>query len=272
MRCGGGTSCRRCRCVPWGGWRTQAWRAAGVWYPFVSSEACTAPGDGDLGGARPVRLAASQRLCSTLQAMYCSTVTGRPLCPLASTQADWGRPFWEQDEPPAGGWDAMFTTGVRPALIGAAGLAGRPGTAVWKWQGKLVSCAGHARVCGSRWWGAGGMGKPRAQSLLAALYASPSGAPTPRAMRSVHHQTCCLAGVRAATRPPTHPPLPPCCSRAPRVAGHGRPKGRAHRQRLLRLPLPCPLALHRPPAVRPLQGRPVQVCVCVWVCVAVTHW
>lgn len=38
---------------------------------------------------------------------------------LPSLQADWGRPFWEQDEPPAGGWDAMFTTGVRPALIAA---------------------------------------------------------------------------------------------------------------------------------------------------------
>ncbi|KAL4442691.1 hypothetical protein ABPG77_006685 [Micractinium sp. CCAP 211/92] len=38
---------------------------------------------------------------------------------LPSLQADWGQPFWEQKELPAAGWEAMFTAGVRPALIAA---------------------------------------------------------------------------------------------------------------------------------------------------------
>ncbi len=43
---------------------------------------------------------------------------------LPSLQSDWGCPCWQQQEGPAAGWEAMFTTGVRPALIGGAAGAG----------------------------------------------------------------------------------------------------------------------------------------------------
>lgn len=42
---------------------------------------------------------------------------------LPSLQADWGRPCWQQQAGPAGGWEAMFTAGVRPALIGGTPAA-----------------------------------------------------------------------------------------------------------------------------------------------------
>lgn len=41
---------------------------------------------------------------------------------LPSLQADWGRPCWQQQQGPAAGWEAMFTAGVRPALIGGTAV------------------------------------------------------------------------------------------------------------------------------------------------------
>lgn len=38
---------------------------------------------------------------------------------LPALQADWGRPCWQAQAPPGAAWEAMFTRGVRAALVGA---------------------------------------------------------------------------------------------------------------------------------------------------------